>query len=176
MKKFILFVALIVSVLFSAQPIGAQVRVHVNIGLQPLWGPTGYDYVDYYYIPDIDAYYDVPHASYVYFDDGRWITARELPPRYRDFDLYRAHKVVINEPSPWLRHEHYRDMYSGYRGRHDQEFIRDSHEEKYWENPGHPQHANWHGEGHGHDEGHGHGEGHDHGEGHGHDEGHDHGR
>ena len=37
----------------------AQIKVNLNIGSQPAWGPTGYDRVDYYYLPDIDAYYNV---------------------------------------------------------------------------------------------------------------------
>jgi len=186
MKKQILLIAIFLLTCFW-QGANAQVSVHFNVGLQPIWGPVGYDYVDYYYLPDIDAYYDVNNQVYVYFDDGRWITNRYLPPRYRDFDLYRAHKVVINEPSPWFHHDRYRNQYNGYRGRHDQVPIRDSHEERYWENPNHPEHGKWHGdhgEGHGdHGEGHGdHGEGHGdhgHGEGHGHEghgEGHGHDR
>ena len=156
------FLALLVAFAFLWQGAGAQVSVHFNLGLQPIWGPVGYDYVDYYYLPDIDAYYDVNNQTYVYFDDGRWITNRYLPPRYHDFDLYRAHKVVINEPTPWMHHDRYRNQYSSYRGRHDQVPIRDSHEERYWANPNHPQHGNWHGGGrgegheeHGHEE-HGH--------------------
>lgn len=168
MKKQIILIALVILTCFCNYT-NAQVSVRFNIGLQPLWGPTGYDYVDYYYIPDIDAYYDVTNQQYIVFEDGRWIPMRALPPRYGNFDLYRAHKVVINEPTPWVHHDVYRNQYSEYRGRHDQHPIRDSREEKYWANPGHPQHGQWHGE---HDNGRGrdgdHGE---HGE-HGHDEGH----
>ena len=172
MKKQILFIALLVACMvgYNAQ---AQVSVRFNIGVQPVWGPVGYDYVDYYYIPDIDAYYDVNHRQYVYFEDGRWITSGGLPPRYHDFDIYHAHKVVINEPSPWLNHERYRNQYSQYRGRHDQVIIRDSHEDRYRENPNHPEHGQWQGN-HGHEE-HGRGrEGHGH-EDHGHED-HGHGR
>jgi hypothetical protein len=149
MKKLIIMLALIVSC-GMATNVHAQVSVHFNVGLQPLWGPTGYDYVQYYYIPDIDAYYDVPDQEYVYFDDGRWVTSPYLPPRYRDFDLYRAHKVVINEPSPWYHHDRYHRMYSGYSGRYDQPVIRDSREYRYYQNPNHPMHGYWRG---GHDEG-----------------------
>jgi hypothetical protein len=35
----------------------AQVSVSVNIGSQPLWGPTGYDQAQYYYLPEYDAYF-----------------------------------------------------------------------------------------------------------------------
>ena len=144
MKKQILFTAVLIAASFSYNA-KAQVSVHVNIGVQPVWGPTGYDYVNYYYIPDIDAYYDVPNRRYTYFEDGRWITRAYLPPRYHDFDLYGAHKVVINERSPWMHDDRYRTQYSEYRGRHDQEVIRDSRDERYYANPNHPHHNEWHG-------------------------------
>lgn len=52
MKKLILTFALILTC--SAYTMQAQrVSVNINIGSQPAWGPVGYDYVDYYYMPDI---------------------------------------------------------------------------------------------------------------------------
>jgi hypothetical protein len=151
MKKQLIFIAILIASLFCYNVQG-QVRVGVNIGIQPVWGPVGYDHVDYYYIPDIDAYYDVVNGVYVYYDGGSWITSRGLPPRYHDFDIYHAYKVVINDPRPWLHHDRYRAQYSGFRGRHDQGIIRDSHEPRYFENPNHPRHNEWHGEGHDHDD------------------------
>ena len=46
--------------LFSIDDAKAQINLHININQQPVWGPTGYDHVDYYYLPDINAYYNVP--------------------------------------------------------------------------------------------------------------------
>ncbi len=144
MKNSIVFLAIlfISCFKFSAQ---AQVSINVNIGTQPVWGPVGYDYVDYYYMPDIEAYYSVPRREYVYYDGGTWITSRGLPPRYSTFDRYGAYKVVINEPSPWLYHDRYRTQYVKYKGRHDQVVIRDSHDERYFANPRHPEHGKWKG-------------------------------
>jgi hypothetical protein len=164
MKKQIILIAIILMAGFGYTA-HAQVTVGVNIGLQPLWGPVGYDQASYYYLPDIDVYYDVVHAQYVYFEGGRWITRHSLPPRYAGYDLYHGYKAVINEPSPWLHADRYRTQYASYRGRHDQQVIRDSHEDRYRANPHHPEHAQWHG---GHEQPH-HDEGHheEHHEGHG---------
>ena len=162
MKKIIFGAILLCACL--GQVAHAQV-VRVNIGVQPVWGPTGYDYVNYYYIPDIDAYYDVNARQYTYMDRGRWITTPGLPPRYANFNLYGAYKAVINEPTPWMYHDRYRRQYAQYRGRHDQMMIRDSHEPKYWANPGHPEHNKWHGDNGHHD---------DHRNDHGHDGDHHH--
>src|SRR5882672_12554071 len=78
----------------------AQISVSIHIGTQPSWGPTGYDHVDYYYIPDIQCYYYVPDHQFDYQREGRWVFSHDLPARYRDFDLYHCHKVVVNEPQP----------------------------------------------------------------------------
>jgi len=127
MKKLLLLSILLVSIGISIES-KAQVHVTVNLGGQPDWGPTGYDHVDYYYIPDMDAYYDVNSRVYVYYEGGRWVRHSYVPARYRNVDLYRVHKVVINEREPWMHHDRYRNEYHGYAGRYDQQPIRDHHD------------------------------------------------
>jgi hypothetical protein len=138
--------AIILVIVLGLRSIGdAQVSVRVNIGLQPVWGPVGYDYAEYYYLPDIEAYYYVPERRFYYMEGGVWVNALVLPGRYHDFDLYRAHKIVINEPRPYLHHSVYRARYGSYKGYHGQGVIRDSHESKYWEIKEHPEHSKWKG-------------------------------
>ncbi|QJD95921.1 hypothetical protein HH214_08555 [Mucilaginibacter robiniae] len=142
MKKIILMAALFMSSLIFHQQANAQVRVNlgINIGSQPDWGPVGYDRANYYYMPDIDTYYDVPTHQFVYLQGNRWIHATSLPSRYRNYDLYRSYKVVVNEPNPWNNAANYRNRYANYRGHHDQQIIRDSRDAKY--------RNHWHGNGH----------------------------
>lgn len=118
----------------------AQVSVNINIGSQPIWGPTGYDYVNYYYLPDLDIYYNVPQQQWIYFDGGRWITTTVLPAQYNRYDLYRLHKVVINDNQPYLRNAVYKKQYASFRGRHDQQPIRDSRDTRYYVINNHPMH------------------------------------
>ncbi|HEU4555595.1 MAG TPA: hypothetical protein VFS25_22305 [Chitinophaga sp.] len=143
MKRFIL-AALLLTGSIASQNANAQVRVNVNfnIGSQPEWGPAGYDYAEYYYLPDIEAYYNVPARRFIYAEGGRWITAASLPVRYRGFDLYHSYKVVINAPKPYLHHNVYRTRYAGYRGRPGQMIIRNNH----YNNHGyaHDNHGNHH--------------------------------
>jgi hypothetical protein len=122
------------------QPSSAQVNVNINIGSQPIWGPTGYDYVDYYYLPDLDIYYYVPLQQWIYFNGRSWITTTVLPPQYSQYDLYRLHKVVINEKQPYLRNATYRTKYASFKGRYDQQPIRDSRDSKYYVINNHPMH------------------------------------
>lgn len=130
MKKIILITTILFAIVVSAEKTEAQVRVgvNINIGSQPVWGPAGYNYAEYYYLPDIDVYYYVPRHQFVYLSDGRWIFSAYLPPRYRGYDLYSGYKVVLNEPRPYLHDYRYRERYAPYRGRRDQVVIRDSHE------------------------------------------------
>jgi hypothetical protein len=132
--------------LISAVTVNAQVSFNVsfNVDRQPVWGPTGYDHVDYYYLPDIGVYYNVPQKVYYYSDDrGNWKHGSNLPSRYRNFDLYSSYKVVVNEPEPYRNDAKYRDQYASYKGRHDQENIRDSRDSKYYVNPRHPEYKKW---------------------------------
>ncbi len=123
----------------------AQVSVNLNSNLdgQPAWGPTGYDYVEYYYLPDIDVYYDVPRHRYYYYTNGNWRYSSGLPSRYSNYDIYNSYKVVVNENHPWRNSGSYRDKYSSYKDRHDQQMIRDSKDSKYFKNKNHPEHNNW---------------------------------
>ena len=131
MKKLVIS-SFVLIMLASAHRAQAQVNFSVNIGDQPSWGPTGYDHVEYYYIPDIQAYYYVPDHQFVYLNRGHWTFSRELPPRYHDFDLYHCHKEVVNEPQAYLHFDEHRRQYDHFRGQSpNQEFIRDSHEDRY---------------------------------------------
>jgi hypothetical protein len=160
MKKIILIATILFAGLVSTQTMQAQVRVgvNINIGSQPVWGPVGYDYVDYYYLPDIGVYYYVPRHQFIYLSGGRWIFSASLPGRYRDYDIYSGYKVVINEPRPYLRDNVFRERYSPYRGRRDQVIIRDSRDERYHHDNGN--HNGWYK--HDGDNGHGNGRGHGH--------------
>ncbi len=137
MKKLFTLV-LLLTTLAAVSPAQAQVKlnVNINIGNQPVWGPVGYDYVEYYYLPDIDVYYYVPERRFIYLEGNRWIFAASLPGRYRGFDIYTGYKVVINEPRPYLRGDVYRVKYAPYKGGRGprQVIIRDSHDNRYKQN------------------------------------------
>lgn len=128
MKK-LLYFTLIIGGLFVSPSSNAQVSVNINIGSQPMWGPVGYDYVRYYYLPEIDVYYNVASRKYTYYHGNRWVTKSHLPSRYRNFDMYRTYKVVINDHSPWHHHGKHKKHYSHYRHNHHhhQVVLRDSH-------------------------------------------------
>ncbi|MCX6257443.1 MAG: hypothetical protein NTW49_06045 [Bacteroidia bacterium] len=52
-------------VLLFAGTVQAQVSVNLNIGTPPMWGPAGNNEVRYYYLPDVEAYYDVQSSMLI---------------------------------------------------------------------------------------------------------------
>lgn len=117
MKKILFASVLFMSVFFAR----AQVSVNVNIGTPPNWGPQGFDNSRYYYLPDIDVYYDVNQSVFLYDNSGQWIRERTLPSRYRNYDLYSGYKVVLNDyrgDAPYKYHAKHRKAYpKGYVGK-----------------------------------------------------------
>jgi len=113
-------------ILMFAGSMQAQLSVRVNIGTPPTWGPAGYNSVRYYYLPDIESYYDVQNSMFIYYSGRSWIHSRTLPARYRNYDLYGGYKVVMNDyrgNRPYDNFRQYRVKYAkGYRG-HEQRNI-----------------------------------------------------
>lgn len=146
MKK--LIIAAVITGFAFAQTAVAQVRININIGSQPAWGPVGYDYARYYYLPEANAYYDVNAARFMYQRSGRWVTGRSLPPAYGRVDLYRTYKVVLNRHyAPYRDNRNDMRQYGKYRNGHHQRIIRDSRNERYYESRYHPKHHQWKGKG-----------------------------
>ncbi len=119
MKKMILCIAILFSAV-AVNSVSAQVRVNVNISSQPQWGPAGYDYVDYYYLPDIETYYYVPSRKFIYYSGGKWIHVSTLPPAHRAYNLHSGYKVVINEPNAYHYHNSHKVKYAKYKGNRGQ--------------------------------------------------------
>lgn len=120
-------------ILILAGSIQAQLSVRVNIGTPPQWGPAGYNSVHYYYLPDIESYYDVQNSMFIYYSGSRWVHRRNLPARYRNYDLYGGYKVVMNDyhgNRPYDHFREYRNRYArGYRG-HEQHNIGERHDNR----------------------------------------------
>jgi len=99
---------LLIGIAFISASTQAQVSVglNVNIGSPPAWAPPTpvHTEVRYYYLPEIETYYDVNTQNYIYMDNGRWARRTYLPVAYRNYDLYRGQKVIVNNyygPTPY---------------------------------------------------------------------------
>jgi hypothetical protein len=114
MKTLGMILVIMTASLFS-NALVAQVSVGINFGV-----PAG---VRYYYLQDIEAYYDVQASMYIYPSGNRWIHARSLPGSYGHYDINNGHRVAIN----------------GYRGSRPYSYYND-HRERFpkghYDNPG----------------------------------------
>ncbi|MEI8085127.1 MAG: hypothetical protein WCG93_02805 [Paludibacter sp.] len=115
-----------VTALFIASAMQGQISVSLHLGTPPQWGPAGYSEARYYYLPDVEAYYDIQASRFIYLDGGTWVHRTYLPGRYRNYDLYNGYKVVMNDyrgQQPYRYYNQHRVKYSkGYRG-HEQKNI-----------------------------------------------------
>ena len=97
-----------------------QVSVNVKVGGPPAWGPVGYNAAQYYYLPDVEAYYDIPSAMFIYNERGAWVHRAYLPHRYRNYNLYGGYKVVMDDyhgNTPYTFYgEHKKKFAPGFRG------------------------------------------------------------
>jgi hypothetical protein len=104
-------------ILFASSLTQAQVSVSVTIGSPPSWGPAGYSNVEYYYLPDIESYYDIRASQFIFFSGGKWIRSRYLPAQHRNYNLYKGYKVVLRDyhgSRPYSNYNIHREKY--YRG------------------------------------------------------------
>ncbi|MGI4736728.1 MAG: hypothetical protein ACRYG7_16270 [Janthinobacterium lividum] len=125
----------------------AQVGVNIQIG-HPAWGPAVPQGSQYYYVPEIDGYYDLAARNYIVQRNGRWNRFNSIP----GYNTANFHPVVVN-----------------YRGNQPWSQYNDHHA-RYWNQ----NNGRGNGNGNGHDNGRGNGNGHDNGRGNG--NGHDNGR
>ena len=142
-------------VLFVSSTIHAQVKVNVNLGSAPAWGPAGYSNVDYYYLPDVQSYYDIKESKFIYLNGGTWTRSKYLPGQYRNYNLYNGYKVVLNDyhgATPYVNFKNHKvKYYKGYHGKpqksigyyrkndnkYENDDKNDNHNENHNDNGGH---------------------------------------
>lgn len=136
-------------------------NLNVNIGNPPAWGPAGYSNVEFYYLPDIQVYYDIRASQYIYFGNGKWLRTRKLPNHCRNYDLYGGYKVVLTDYHGNTPYTHFNShkvkYYKGYKGKPQKNRGRNEEYREY-NDDNHNDHYDKH-EGNGNGKGHGHGKG-----------------
>jgi hypothetical protein len=114
-QKIILLMALLATALHGQ----AQVSISVNIGTPPVWAPTAPVTVEYYFLPDIQVYYDVPARTYIYFGNGAWRRSRFLPSRYRGYNLAQGHTIYLSDYHGRTPYAYYKEHKVKYKGNSD---------------------------------------------------------
>jgi len=82
----------------------------------PQWAPPYYPGARYYYLPDIECYYDLSADEFVYLYEGQWNYSRTIPNMYSSFQLNNCFTVVLSTEvyRPWLHHQYYVSHYPRY--------------------------------------------------------------
>jgi hypothetical protein len=109
MKKYFFFYGLFLSTCIHLH---AQVNVSFSA---PAWGPK-VTTEEYYYLPDVNSYYDIRKSQYIYVDKGAWIRAKSLPPRFQNYNPKTGHVVIINDyhgQSPYIHYKKHKVKYFG---------------------------------------------------------------
>lgn len=75
----------------------------------PQWAPSYSDGIRYYYLPDIESYYDIYTQEFIFLNHAQWIYSPYLPMIYPDFNLNNSFIVVVNSNiyQPWMHHQYY---------------------------------------------------------------------
>jgi len=92
----------------SAPSAHAQVGVNVQIG-HPAWGPAVPAGTQYYYVPEIDGYYDLAAQRYIVLRNGQWVPVATV----QGYNPASFHPVVVDYRGrqPWTQ---YRDHHARY--------------------------------------------------------------
>lgn len=107
----ILFVFVVLSSFGSI----AQATEDDKKGSAPQWGPSGYSNIRYYYMPQLEVYYDIQTSQFIYFSNDKWINSSELPAKHKGLDLFRVYKMVMADyygPTPYHNHEKLKAKYA----------------------------------------------------------------
>ena len=115
--KNVIAVTLVAAVVFGLSGCGSAYPVSSGVSYaNPEWAPPYSAGVRYYYLPDIETYYDLSNNDFVYMDDGQWRFSASLPGMYDGYDLYNGFEVSLNRSvyQPWLHHQYYSSNYPRY--------------------------------------------------------------
>lgn len=131
MKRLAIISAIVLSGMFY-NTASAQVRLHLGIrfGVPHVYVPPRVAVVastpavynedvnyadnddDYYYLPDVGAYYSVPEQCYYYNNGDAWVSAAYLPG-YHNFDWRNARRFEVHASRPYMNDNFYRTKFGG---------------------------------------------------------------
>lgn len=151
----LLIIAIMLATISTTQ---AQVSVNINLGTPPVWAPADRVETQYYYLPEIDSYYDVPSERFIYYNNGTWTRSTALPARYQGYNLRSGKVIYLTDyrgKSPYVNHKSHKVKYVTTRYRQPNKVVYVSKRGGNGKHEGHDENRgnNGHGEGKGHGKG-----------------------
>ena len=151
MKKLSFYIVALL-LLVTANTNAQIVKVDRKYG-SPTWAPKAPTTVKYYYLPDINTYYDVPARRYIYNNNGSWVRSASLPADSRGYNLktgqtvylsdyngnapytlFKKHKVKYRGNGNWKRNGHdnglHKGHYKGHKGPNGRKEYKDDKDDR----------------------------------------------
>lgn len=99
--------------IFTFQGQAQRVSVNINVNTTPREVVRYVETPSYYYYPEIETYYDVNSAIYIYYHDDGWVRSRYLPVYYRDYDVRHGSRVVLDYRGdrPYTHYHEHKNKY-----------------------------------------------------------------
>ncbi len=83
------------TILLFAIKTTAQISVNISLGSRPAYNPPVHYYyddnVDYYFLPEIQAYFDNRSGLFIHYNSGGWVRTRS----FDNFDINRCQRIAI---------------------------------------------------------------------------------
>ena len=133
-------------IMFTLQS-NAQFSINLSLGSRAQYQNHYRDnnVTNYYYLPEIEAYYDINSAVFIYNGPRGWVRSSYLPEYCRNYDVNRGYKVAINYRgnSPYANFNYDRQKYNRnenrnyreeyYRGRNEKrvDYVEASNRNRY---------------------------------------------
>lgn len=134
MKKIFIILGIILG--FAVTNVTAQFKLDTkqpNRTEQPTWGPVGYHYVSFYYLPELNIYYDVIQKQFVIPNGSKWEYTNNLPKKYHHVNLYNTYKVVFQDDDnqPFVSNKKHQKIYKEYKRNYSQVPIAAAVDKRY---------------------------------------------
>jgi hypothetical protein len=114
MKKLTESAVWVMMLLFVSAFTGCEPYKYSTSGSQPVyespqWAPPVYSGIRYYYLPDIECYYDIYTREFIFLNHAQWFYSPTLPYMYPGFDLNNCFVIIVNSNiyQPWMHHQYY---------------------------------------------------------------------
>jgi hypothetical protein len=114
MKKIQMFA--IATVLLLTYQANAQFSLNVSLNSRPSYNNHNYHYdanVDYYYLPEIEAYFDNRDGVFIFLSSRGWIRSTNLPSHCNNYNIDNGVRVALDYHgnAPYADFHHHKKRY-----------------------------------------------------------------
>ncbi len=120
---------LLVIALSFASVATAQISTHKVVKVQaPIWAQSNGVAANYYYLPEIDSYYDVPAQQFIYLNNSNvWIKSKRVPAAHKAYNLKNGKIIYLTEykgRKPYLHHKSHKAKYYGITQKNEVKYVK----------------------------------------------------